>query len=363
MSGNSWAHETNQAIWCSEYHCSFVQDSDTHEDPSPKTMRSWWRTEPQSPPAPNPSSTSKWGPGIYWEEWGDIKLVEKSSVLMPHGCQDPQWMGGAGPGEKTSCGLPDTWGPTKKSSWWDVPPCLAGLKVGDFLPLLFQGWQDIRVVRRDKMVFLAWALHRCAMQSGAPLGRLCGAVQDLCQCLTYFIEMDGLLSISMLDVAEGKPMTSPKPAEKTGPPDESEPQEEESTTAQALDRPDALESGGTGSSVELVMCRGICDLHHLYLLGHWLMSLAYPLEDVDSSISIPMGAQFDLHSLGSLQVMISYNPMMGEVWYPYQSRVILQISLQLDPPESLDWPPSPTAWGTISKYNASRLTYGWIKCS
>ena len=89
------------------------------------------------------------------------------------------------------------------------------------------------------------------MQSGAPLGRLCGAVQDLCRCLTYLIEMDGLLSISMLDVAEEKPTTSLKPAEKTRPPDEPEPREKESTTALTHDRPEASEPEGTGSSGEL----------------------------------------------------------------------------------------------------------------
>ena len=45
----------------------------------------------------------------------------------------------------------------------------------------------------------------------------------------YLIKTSGLLSITMLDVAEEKPMTSPKPTEKTWPPDEPEPQEEEST--------------------------------------------------------------------------------------------------------------------------------------
>ena len=65
------------------------------------------------------------------------------------------------------------------------------------------------------MVALARAYQRFALQSEASLARLCGTVQDLPHCLKYLIEMDSLLSISMLDVAE-KPLTSLKPMEKTG---------------------------------------------------------------------------------------------------------------------------------------------------
>ena len=65
--------------------------------------------------------------------------------------------------------------------------------------------------------------------------------------------MDGLLSISMLDVAEKKPITSLKPTEKTGWPDEPEPWEEESTTTHTPNRPEDLEPEGTGSSGEFVI--------------------------------------------------------------------------------------------------------------
>ena len=98
------------------------------------------------------------------------------------------------------------------------------------------------------MVALARALQRCTMQSGTPLGRLGGAIKDLHQCLTYLIKMDDLLSISMLDVAEEKPLTSLKPTEKTGQPDKPEPWEEESSMACPPYRPEALGPEGTGSS-------------------------------------------------------------------------------------------------------------------
>ena len=49
------------------------------------------------------------------------------------------------------------------------------------------------------------------MQSGMPLGMLCGTVQELFQCLALLIKEDGLLSMEMLDVVEKDPM-APAPA-------------------------------------------------------------------------------------------------------------------------------------------------------
>ena len=46
------------------------------------------------------------------------------------------------------------------------------------------------------------------MQSGMPPWVLCGAVQELCQCLAPLIEEDGLLDLEMLDVSEKDPMAS-----------------------------------------------------------------------------------------------------------------------------------------------------------
>ena len=47
-----------------------------------------------------------------------------------------------------------------------------------------------------------------------------------------------------------------------------------------------------------------------------------PLEDADSLVSLPLGTQLDLSSLGSMQVIVSHNPMIGQVQYQYQSMVI-----------------------------------------
>ena len=145
------------------------------------------------------------------------------------------------------------------------------------------------------------------LQSEAPLARLCGAVQDLCQCLMYLIKTDGLLTISMLDVAE-KTTTSLKPVEKTRPPGGTRAPEEESTVAHIW-RYEVLEQEVTGSLGELAIYS--CHLHHLDLLGHGQRSLTHPLEDVDLLVHITPGGPAGPKLLRSIQVVISHKPMMG----------------------------------------------------
>ena len=111
-------------------------------------------------------------------------------------------MGGAGPGKKTNCSLLDTKGPIGKESLVGCPALPGQVEMRfppSFVPGLL-GHQGSKV----------WALQRYAVQSGAPPGRLFGAVQEFHRCLMYLIEMDSLLSISMLDVAEEKPAPSLK---------------------------------------------------------------------------------------------------------------------------------------------------------
>ena len=55
------------------------------------------------------------------------------------------------------------------------------------------------------MVALVKALQSCAVQSGMPLGVLCGAEQELHKCLAPLIE-DSLLKLERLDVVEKDPM-------------------------------------------------------------------------------------------------------------------------------------------------------------
>ena len=91
---------------------------------------------------------------------------------------------------------------------WTTPPCLGLLGQRDFLPLKgFIGARDYQVVQAEETVALAKALQRSTVHSGMPLRVLCGAVQELQECLTYVIQSGDLFNLEMLDVAEKDPMT------------------------------------------------------------------------------------------------------------------------------------------------------------
>ena len=72
----------------------------------------------------------------------------------------------------------------KKDGWWTTPPCLGIFGWRDYLPPKdFHGTCNYWEVRREEMIALAIALQGCMVQLGMPLGVLCGAVQELHQCL------------------------------------------------------------------------------------------------------------------------------------------------------------------------------------
>ena len=74
---------------------------------------------------------------------------------------------------------------TAKEGWLVDHPTLSWDIGAEGLSSLkdFHGTHDYSEVRREEMITLAMALQRCAVQLGMPLRVLCGAVQDLCQCL------------------------------------------------------------------------------------------------------------------------------------------------------------------------------------
>ena len=169
------------------------------------------------------------------------------------------------------------------------------------------------------MVDLDVALQSCAVWSGMPLGVLCGAVQELHQCLAPILEADSLLNLERLDIAEKDPVapasapTSPTPS-----------LEEEEQIIQIPEVSCALEPE------EAAHLEGGLDI--------WSRYPAIPPRFVHSQANlplaglvrgIPLGARLDLHSLGSLQVTISHGLVVREVCYEYQSWVITQASLQL----------------------------------
>ena len=59
------------------------------------------------------------------------------------------------------------------------------------------------------MVALAQVLQQYAKLLGAPTGILCAVIMDLSRCLKPLLEKDDLMDVSMLEVAEEKPVASP----------------------------------------------------------------------------------------------------------------------------------------------------------
>ena len=60
-----------------------------------------------------------------------------------------------------------------------------------------------------------------------------------------------------------------------------------------------------------------------------------PLKDADSVVGVSQGTQLDLSSLGSMQMVIIQNTLMGELQYHYENRVISKTSLHLTSPDYL----------------------------
>ena len=223
----------------------------------------------------------------------------------------------------------------EKNGWWIDPPCLEVLGWRKYLPLKFFQWShNYKEVRKEETVTLAMALQSCTVQSGMPLGVLCGAVQELHQCLAPLKEEGCLLKFEMLDVAEKDPM-APTPA-----------------SAPSFPTPDPEEGQvilTPKESCTLEPEEAACLEGELTLI--WGQYPARPpgvahllVTQTHASLGkgIPMRAQLDLHSWESLQVTISHGTAAGEVYYEYQSQVVMQASLQLalfKPSKQSDSPP------------------------
>ena len=134
----------------------------------------------------------------------------------------------------------------KKDDWLTAPSCLGILGWRNYLPLKdFHGIYDYWEVRREEMITLAMALKRCMVQLGMLPGVLCGAVQELCQCLAPLLEGGDLLNLEMLDIAEKDPV-APTPASASPTP---EPKEEEQITLQVSKEPCTSEPEEAAHSV------------------------------------------------------------------------------------------------------------------
>ena len=61
-----------------------------------------------------------------------------------------------------------------------------------------------------------------------------------------------------------------------------------------------------------------------------------PLQDAGSQLGVPWGAQLDLTSLGSMQMVITQNTLTGDLQYHYETGVISQTPLHLTLPNYPD---------------------------
>ena len=214
----------------------------------------------------------------------------------------------------------------------------------DFLPSLpprIQGPKYIHVVRRDQTVALAQDLQWYTVLSRAPPGILCRAVKDLCRCPTPLIERDDLLDASMLEVGRSSlwlPITLQR-----RPGYWVRNQSPRRSGQQPCIPPTDLK--GHQSLRELSvwgwwpMHRGSYDQHHQDSQSCWLLNQGHlPLRMWIYQLVYPGGAQLDLTSLWSMQMIITQNTLMGELEYHYETRVISQTSLHLTLPDYPDQP-------------------------
>ena len=172
----------------------------------------------------------------------------------------------------------------EKDCRWTVPPCLGVLGQKAYLPLKeFQGVSDYQVVWKEKMVALAMVLQRCADQSGMPS------------------EKD---PTAPLIPTEGASALEPRAEEPIGLP--------------LPDKPPTSEPKEAAHWEELVL---VWMRRPLAPPGFTLLwedeSGPPPLENADWLVSIYLAAQLDLAHFGSLQVIVSHYPAIGEVWYQY----------------------------------------------
>ena len=141
-----------------------------------------------------------------------------------------------------------------------------------------------------------------------PTGVLCRAIQELDRCLTPLLERGDLIDLEMLDMARKDPMT-PVPAERAS---SLRPRVEEPISIPAPNKPPASGPQEAAKSEELALVQRRRPRVPPKLTLSWVMSSTYsPQKEMDWPVSITLGAQLDLTSFRSLQVTVSYYPIMG----------------------------------------------------
>ena len=147
-----------------------------------------------------------------------------------------------------------------------------------------------------------------------------------------------LLDLEMLDVAK-KDSTAPSvPTEWAL---SSEPQEEDPIDLPALTNCPLQSPRRLLTEKNWPLCREGDHQHPQGLPFQGWMSLTCPPRGCSLTSQYTHGDPVGLHSLETLQLIVSHNAMMGEVQYQYQLMVASMMSLQLDLPKSSDHPNSP----------------------
>ena len=309
-----------------------------------KNMRSWCRARLQCLPTPDPDNPHDWVQAYIEEReqllnwWQEFRSLDHKGTIPLSDSQVQE----LARKQAAAFRLP---APQKeKGSWWNAQPSLASLRCRYFLPASptrIQGPRDIWVVRHDETVTQAQALQQCAIWLGAPQGILCGTAQDFSRCL----HVGGH--------GGGETLTSSSPAEEAGSWGEKpEPREVWPTTVHAPSCPEeALEPKKASSlGVMAIAWRQLPPAPPGFTELLFVKSEPSPLEDAGSPLGIPWRAWLDLSSMGSMQVVITQNTLMGQLGYHYQTRVISWTSLHLALPNFLDQPnPCWKIEGTLSE--------------
>ena len=136
----------------------------------------------------------------------------------------------------------------------------------------------------------------------------CGAVQELCEYLTLMVESGDQFDLKMLDVVKRDPVV-PASEERAS---SLTPKSEEPTSVPTPSEPIPLEPDEAVQPEELTLVAKTKAPTTPWVYPFVAdMPGTPPLEDADQPMSIPLGSQQDLTSLGSLEWTVSHYPAMG----------------------------------------------------
>ena len=198
-------------------------------------------------------------------------------------------------------------------------------------------------------------LQRCTVCSGLPPEMLCTAVQELHMCLTSMIESGNLVDLEMLDMAEGDPVTPTSRGRALSTMTRAEPP----VGVTAPSQPTTSKPEEAAPPKELTLVPRWRPPAPPGLSLSWADESDSPTpEKADWPMSIPLEAQLDFASLGSIQVTILHFAVKGKVHCEYQFQTVAltsltQMPLQLAQAKPLDQPDS------MEEFWANEMLFTW----